>query len=538
MKDILFDRDARVALAKGASIVSRAVTSTLGPKGRNVALDRQWGAPSVVHDGVSVAQEVDVKDRFQNMGAQLVKQAASRTNDEVGDGTTTSILLADEMIREGMKYLDEGGNPMFVRSGMEKALEVVTKEIDKIAIPIKDRKAITQVATISAGDPGMGEKIAEALEKVGEDGIVTVEESNGLTIEVEHKEGMQFEQGFVSPYFITNPDGMYVQLEKPYILITDKKLSSATDIVPFLSKFLASPHVSDGRKLLIIADEIEGEALTLLVYNKLRGQANVAAVKAPSFGNRQKEILSDIAFLTGGIVISQDTGRTLESVTELMEELGRADNVWINREICRIIGGRGKKEAIDDRINQIKTQLEKEKSEYEKDRLQERLAKLTGGVAVIKVGAATEAELAEKRERAKDAVEATKAAVQGGIVPGAGLIQLRVREALKSLVGSGKDEQTGIDIVYDALESPFRKLVENAGENPDIVMRDIEEKKSLGPNRGIDISTGEVCNLIERGIIDPARVTKVALRNAVSVASSILTTNTLVADDKEEKPEA
>ena len=410
-KQIKFADDARQKLLKGVNILAKTVITTLGPKGRNVALDRKWGAPNVVHDGVTVAKEIELEDPFENMGAQLAKEAASKTNDDTGDGTTTATLLAQAIVNEGIKNLTAGANPMILKSGLEKGTEAVVEELKKMAKKVKGDDEITQVATISAADPAIGKLIAEALSKVGKDGVVTVEEGKGLAMEIDYKEGMEFDKGFASPYFVTNPDKMEAEVDDAYILITDKKISSVQDFLPFLEGF-----VKISKNLVIIADEIEGEALATLVVNKLRGTFNALAIKAPGFGYRRKSMLEDIAILTGGKVISEDTGRKLENVT--VEDCGRADKVWADKENCRIIGGKGEKKLIEARIAQIRREIEETTSEFDREKLQERLAKLSGGVAVVNVGAATEVEMKEKKERVNDAVSATKAAIEEGIVPG------------------------------------------------------------------------------------------------------------------------
>ena len=530
-KQLKFSDDARVALLKGINIVAKAVVTTLGPKGRNIALDKKWGAPNIVHDGVSVAKEIDLPDPFENMGAQLVKEAANKTNDDSGDGTTTATLLAQVMSANGMKNITAGANPMIVKKGIENAVSAVIEELKKISKPIKNKEEITQVATVSAGDAEIGAKIAEALDKVGRNGVVTVEEGKGLTIDIEYKEGMEFDKGYVSPYFVTNPERMEAENDgKPYILLTDKKISSMQDLLPFLEKF-----VKESKDLVIIADEIEGEALATLVVNKLRGTFNIIAIKAPGFGDRRGEMLEDIAVLTGGTVISEATGRTFESIE--MEDLGRADKVWSDKDNCQIIGGHGSKQAINARIASIKKQLEATDSDFDKEKFEERLAKLSGGVAQINVGAATEIELNEKKERVKDAVGATKAAVEEGVVPGGGVALLRARKVLQKLPVSddsrNKDEQIAKDIVYEALEQPVRWLARNAGEDDGYVLRKIEE--AADTDYGYNALTGEFGSMTKFGILDPLKVTRTALQNAASVAMMVLTTEGLVTDIPEEK---
>jgi len=528
-KQLKFGKDARKSLLKGIDIVAKAVVTTLGPKGRNIALDKKWGAPNIVHDGVSVAKEIDLPDPFENMGAQLVKEAASKTNDNAGDGTTTSTLLAQVMTSGGMKKVDLGANPMIVKRGMEKAVEAVVAELKKMSKPIKGKEEITQVASISAGEPEIGEKIAEALEKVGRDGVVTVEEGKGLTIDIEYKEGMEFDRGYASAYMVTNADKMEAEIEDAHILLTDKKISSIQDLLPFLEKF-----VKVSKSLVIIADEIEGEALATLVVNKLRGTFNVLAIKAPGFGDRRKEMLEDIATLTGGTVISEDTGRTFETIE--ITDLGRADKVWADKDNARIIGGKGDKKSIEARIASIRKQVAGTDSDFDKEKLEERLAKLSGGVAQINVGAATEIELNDKKERVKDAVGATKAAVEEGIVPGGETALLNARKVLKKLKSENKDEQFGIDIIFDALEEPIKWLAKNAGDN------DVEiVKKVLAKNDndyGYNALTSEFGSMTKMGIIDPVKVTRSALQNAASVAMMVLTTEGLVTDIPEPKKES
>lgn len=527
-KQLKFSDDARQALMKGIDIVAKAVVTTLGPKGRNIALDKKWGAPSIIHDGVSVAKEIDLEDPYENMGAQLVKEAASKTNDNAGDGTTTATLLAQQMTQAGMKNITAGANPMVVKKGMQKAVGTVIKELEKMAKPIKGKDEISQVATISAGDSDIGEKIAEALEKVGRDGVVSVEEGKGLTIDIDYKEGMEFDRGYVSPYFVTNPEKMESEIDSPYLLLTDKKISSIQDMLPFLEKF-----VKVSKNLVIIADEIDGEALATLVVNKLKGTFNVLAIKAPGFGDRRKALLEDIAILTGGVVISEDTGRTFESIE--VTDLGQADKVWTDKDNTRIIGGKGDKSAIDARISLLKKQITKTDSEFDQEKLEERLAKLSGGVAQINVGAATEIELNEKKERVKDAVGATKAAIEAGIVPGGGVALLRARKALNKLESDVADEQIGIDIVSKALEQPVRWLAKNAGEDDGYVLKKIEENSNK--DYGYNALTGKFGSMMKFGILDPLKVTRSALQNAASVAMMVLTTEGLVTDIPEEKKE-
>ncbi len=527
-KQLKFGEDARNSLLRGIDVVARAVVTTLGPKGRNVALDRKWGAPNIIHDGVSVAKEIELKDPFENMGAQIVKEASSKTNDNAGDGTTTSTLLAQQISTFGMKNITAGANPMIVKKGIEKAVEAAVADLKKMAKPVKGSE-ITQVAMISAGDEVIGKKIAEALERVGRDGVVTVEEGKGLEIDIEYKEGMEFDRGYASAYFVTNTEKMEAEIEGAYILLTDKKISSIQELLPFLEKF-----VKVSKNLVIIADEIEGEALATLAVNKMRGTFNVLAIKSPGFGDARKVMLEDIAILTGGVVVSDDTGRTFESVE--ITDLGQADKVWASKDNARIIGGKGEKKAIGARVSNLKSQIDSSTSDFDKEKLAERLAKLAGGVAVINVGAATEIELNEKKERVKDAVGATKAAIEEGIIPGGGVALLRVKKAVELLKSKVKDEQLGIDIVRDALEQPLRWLVKNAGEDDGYVLKKIEESKEV--DYGYNVLTGEFGSMMKFGILDPLKVTKSALINAASVAMMVLTTECLVTDLPEEKKDS
>jgi len=519
-KQLLYAEKAREKLKKGVDAVAKAVGTTLGPKGRNVALDKKWGAPSVVHDGVSVAKEIELKDPFENMGAQLVKEAADKTNDVTGDGTTTATVLTQAIVAGGIKNITAGANPMILISGIQKGSNQVVASIKKQAQPVKDdSQKITQVATISAQNEEIGQKIAEALKKVGPNGVVTVEEGKGLEITIDYKEGMEFDKGYISPYFITNPDTMEATVEDSYILLTDKKISSIQELLPFLERF-----VKVSKNLVIIADGVEGEALATLVVNRLRGTFNVLAVEAPGFGDRRKEMLGDIAVLTGATVISEDVGRKLEDVT--VEDLGRADRVTADKDNTVIVGGKGNKTDIDGRIKQIKAELERTTSDYDKEKLEERLAKLAGGVAVIEVGAATETEMKEKQERVKDAVAATKAAIEEGIVPGGGVVLLQAAKEIKT-EGLTGDELTGAEILRKALEAPTKLLAENAGVDGDVVVSEIYKQ---GKGAGFNVLTGEYVDMIKAGIIDPAKVTRTAVQNAVSVATMILTTECLVTD--------
>ncbi|MCL4390024.1 MAG: chaperonin GroEL [Patescibacteria group bacterium] len=526
-KQLKFSEEARQSLLAGVNKLAQAVVTTLGPKGRNVALDKKWGAPSVVHDGVTVAKEIELVDPFENMGAQLVKEAASKTGDVAGDGTTTATLLAQSLVNSGMKAIAAGANPMILKTGLTKGVDAVVAEVKKMSKPVKGEE-IKQVATISAADNQIGEKIAEALNKVGKDGVVTVEEGKGLELELEYKEGMEFDKGYASAYFVTLPEKMEAEIEDPYILITDKKISSLQELLPFLESL-----IKVSKNLVIIADEIDGEALATLVVNRLKGTFNALAVKAPGFGDRRKAMLEDIAVLTGGMVISEDTGRKLDSVT--LDDCGRAEKVWADKDNCRIIGGKGNKAALDARVKQIKTELEATTSDYDKEKLQERLAKLSGGVAVINVGAATEIELKEKKERVIDAVAATKAAIEEGIVPGGGVTQIRARKVLLDLkkTMTVDDEKMGVDILYQALGMPLRLIARNAGADDGWVIKVVEENKVA--DYGFNALTNAFEPMLAAGIVDPAKVTRSALQNGASVATMILTTEALITDLPEKK---
>ena len=535
-KILAYKEEAREKILEGMAEVYKAVATTLGPKGRNVALDRKWGAPSVVHDGVTVAKEIELEDPFRNMGAQLIKEAASKTNDDAGDGTTTSTILAYAIASKGLKNITAGANPMVLKRGIEKAVKYITGEIDKMAKPIKGKEEIAQVATISAADQEIGQMLSEALSKVGKDGVVTVEEGKGLGLTKEEKEGMEFDKGFASPYFVTIPERMEAEVEDPYILITDKKISAVSDLLPFLEEV-----VKVTKNIVIIADEIEGEALATLVVNKLRGTFNALAVKAPGFGDRRKEMLQDIAILTGGTFVSEDTGRKLESVKP--EDCGRADKVWADKDNCRIIGGKGDQKAIQARINQIKNEIKETTSDFDKEKLQERLAKLSGGVVQINVGAATEIEMKEKVERVKDAVEATKAAVEAGIVPGGAIALLDISQKMRTeeIAGKGatEDEVTGVEILKVGLEQPFLTLMSNSGFDPGQLIAKARQVSSQG--MGFDVASlgslaeAEPVDMVKAGIVDPAKVVKTALQNAASVASMVLTTECLICDKPEKK---
>jgi chaperonin GroEL len=532
-KQLQFGEEARQSLVKGVNTLAKAVITTLGPKGRNVALEKKWGAPTVVHDGVTVAKEIELSDPFENMGVQLAKEAASKTNDNAGDGTTTATVLAQAIVNDGMKHVTAGANPMILREGINKAVTAVVAEVKKMARPVKDEDVV-RVATISAQDETIGTMIAEALNKVGKDGVVTVEEGRGLEMEVVYKEGMEFDKGYVSAYFATNTDKMEAEIEDPYILITDKKISALNEFLPFLENL-----VKVTKNFVIIADDIEGEALAALIVNRLKGTFNSVAIKAPGFGDRRKEMLEDLAILTGGTVISEDTGRTLESVT--VEDCGRADKVWSDKENTRIIGGKGDKKALTARISQIRRAIETTTSDFDREKLQERLAKLAGGVAVINVGAATEVEMKEKKERVNDAVAATKAALEEGIVPGGGVTLLKARQILPALRDKLKieDQRLGVDILYTALEQPIRWIVRNAGEDDGWVIRNVEEKEKAATKKGSDYGfnalTGGFESMIGAGIVDPAKVTRTAVQNAASVGTMVLTTECLIADIPEKE---
>lgn len=533
-KQLQFGEEARQSLVKGVNTLAKAVITTLGPKGRNVALEKKWGAPTVVHDGVTVAKEIELSDPFENMGVQLAKEAASKTNDNAGDGTTTATVLAQAIVNDGMKHVTAGANPMILREGINKAVAAVVAEVKKMARPVKDEDVV-RVATISAQDETIGTMIAEALTKVGKDGVVTVEEGRGLEMEVVYKEGMEFDKGYVSAYFATNTDKMEAEIEDPYILITDKKISALNEFLPFLENL-----VKVTKNFVIIADDIEGEALAALIVNRLKGTFNSVAIKAPGFGDRRKEMLEDIAILTGGTVISEDTGRTLESVT--VEDCGRADKVWADKENTRIIGGRGDKKALAKRIAQIRGAIETTTSDFDREKLQERLAKLAGGVAVINVGAATEVEMKEKKERVNDAVAATKAALEEGIVPGGGVTLLKARQVLAKVRDglSIEDQKLGVDILYTALEQPIRWIVRNAGEDDGWVIKSIEEQekgsaKKAATDFGFNAITGKFDSMVKAGIVDPAKVTRTAVQNAASVGTMVLTTECLIADVPEKE---
>jgi chaperonin GroEL len=523
-KMILYDEEARRALERGVNLVADAVKVTLGPKGRNVVLEKKWGSPTITKDGVTVAKEVELEDPFENMGAQLCREVASKTNDVAGDGTTTATVLAQAIVAEGLKYVAAGGNPILVKRGIEMAVEKAVEEIKKHAIPVSTKEDVEHVASIAGNDPEIGKVIAEAMEKVGKDGVITVEESKGTTTTLEVVEGMQFDRGYISPYFITDPERMEAVLEDCYILIHEKKVSNAQDLIPLLEK------IANSRKpLLIIAEDVEGDALATLVVNKIRGVLNVAAVKAPGFGERRKAMLEDIAILTGGKFLSEDLGIKIENVD--MSMLGHAKKVIVAKEETTIVEGAGSRDAVMGRINQIKKQIEETESNYDREKLQERLAKLAGGVAVIKVGAATETELKEKKHRFEDALSATRAAVEEGIVPGGGVTYLNIIPALDG-IGETPDEQHGAAIVRRALEEPLRQIAENAGLEGSVV---VERVKNMEKGWGLDALTGEYVDMVKAGIVDPVKVTRSALQNAASIAGMLLTTEALVVEKPEKK---
>ena len=534
-KQLSFRDEARRGLQRGVDKVAEAVSTTLGPKGRNVALDKKFGAPTVTHDGVTVAKEIELEDPYENMGAQLLKEAATKTNDIAGDGTTTATVLAQAIVNEGLKNVAAGANPMLLKRGILAAAEAVAKNVREQAISISTKEEIASVASVSAQDAEIGNLIAEVMDKVGKDGVVTVEESKGLEFETEYVEGMAFDRGYISPYFISNPEAMEAVVEEPYILIYDKKISAAQDIVPLLEKLVQIGK----RDIVIIAEDVDGEALATLVLNKLRGMLNVLAVKAPGFGDRRKAMLGDIATLTGGLVISEETGRKLESVT--LQDLGRAAKVVATKDETTIVDGAGDEAAIKGRIEQIRKEIELSTSDYDREKLQERLAKLSGGVAVIRVGAATETELKEKKHRVEDALSATRAAVEEGIVPGGGVALVNAVSALDNLKLDNEDENTGIQIVRRALEVPMRKIAANAGIDGAVVIQEVrrQQKEKKNHKIGYNVISNEYVDMIAAGIPDPAKVTRGAVENAASIASMILTTEVLITDAPEkEKPAA
>src|SRR5687767_13810766 len=526
-KVLEFNTEARQSLKTGVDTLANAVKTTLGPKGRNVALDKKYGAPTVTHDGVTVAKEIELEDHFANMGAQLLKQAATKTNDVAGDGTTTATVLAQAIVREGMRNVAAGANAMQLKRGIDLASDALIADIRAKATPVKGKEEIAQVATISAADPAIGDLIAEVMEKVGKDGVITVEESKGLEFETEFTEGMQIDRGYLSPYLVTNAERMEAELEAPLILITDKKISAIKDILPVLEQV-----AQQGKPLVILAEDVDGEALATLVVNKLRGTLNVLAVKAPGFGDRRKEMLRDIAVLTGGQVVSEELGRRLDSVD--VQDLGRARRVVSTKDDTTFIEGAGDADTIKGRIEQIRAQIETTTSDYDREKLQERLAKLAGGVAVIKVGAATETELKEKKHRVEDALSATRAAVEEGIVPGGGVVFLHAQQAVADLIDSlDGDERTGARIIYRALEEPIRQIAVNAGADGSIV---VDKVRTQSDSIGFNALTSEYEDLVSAGIIDPTMVTRSALQNAASIGSLIVTTDVVVAEPEEETP--
>jgi len=520
-KEVRFGDDARQRMVRGVNILANAVKATLGPKGRNAVLDKSFGAPTVTKDGVSVAKEIELKDKFENMGAQMVKEVASNTSDEAGDGTTTATVLAQAIIREGMKAVSSGRNPMDVKRGIDKAVIVATEEIKKLAKPCKDNKAIAQVGTISANsDESIGKTIAEAMDKVGKEGVITVEEGSGLQNELDVVEGMQFDRGYLSPYFINQQANQTAELDKPYILLVDKKISNIREMLPVLEGVAKA-----GRPLLVIAEDVEGEALATLVVNNIRGILKVVAVKAPGFGDRRKAMLQDIAVLTGGTVISDEVGLQLEKAS--LNDLGEAKKVVVEKENSTIIDGAGKASDIKGRVESIRQQIEEATSDYDKEKLQERVAKLSGGVAVIKVGAATEIEMKEKKARVEDALHATRAAVEEGVVPGGGVALIRAHKALDKLEGANEDQTVGVRILARAIEEPLRQIVENAGEDAAVVLNEVKSGKGA---YGYNTAKGTYGDMLDFGILDPAKVTRLALQNAASVAGLLLTTEVMIAE--------
>ena len=527
-KDVVFGDSARSKMVEGVNILANAVKVTLGPKGRNVVLERSFGGPTVTKDGVSVAKEIELKDKLQNMGAQMVKEVASKTSDNAGDGTTTATVLAQSIVREGMKFVASGMNPMDLKRGIDKAVAAAVEELKKISKPCTTNKEIAQVGAISANsDTSIGDRIAEAMDKVGKEGVITVEDGKSLADELDVVEGMQFDRGYLSPYFINNPDKQVAVLDNPFVLLHDKKVSNIRDLLPVLEQVAKA-----GRPLLIIAEDIEGEALATLVVNNIRGILKTVAVKAPGFGDRRKAMLEDIAILTGGQVIAEETGLTLEKAT--LAELGQAKRIEVGKENTTIIDGAGEAANIEARVKQIRTQIEEATSDYDREKLQERVAKLAGGVAVIKVGAATEVEMKEKKARVEDALHATRAAVEEGIVPGGGVALIRARAAIKGLKGINTDQDAGIKIVLRAMEEPLRQIVTNGGEEASVVVAAVAAGKG---NYGYNAATGEYVDMVEAGVVDPTKVTRTALQNAASVAGLLLTTDAAVAElPKEEAP--
>jgi chaperonin GroEL len=533
-KQLVFGEEARRKLRDGIDVLAEAVATTLGPKGRNVAIDRKFGSPTITHDGVTVAKEIELEDPFENMGVQLLKEAATKTNDIAGDGTTTSTVLAHAMVKEGLKTLAAGANPMMLKRGIEAASKKVADAIRAQAIEISTKEEIANVATISAQDRPIGALISEVMDKVGKDGVITVEESKGLEFEQEYVEGMQFDRGYISPYFITDSEHMEAIIENPYILIHDKKISAAQDLLPLLEKLVQVGN----RELVIIAEDIDGEALATMVLNKIRGTLNVLAIKAPGFGDRRKAMMQDIAILTGATVISEETGRKLDSAE--VADLGRAEKVVADKDNTTVIGGKGDAKDIKGRIEQIRVEIDKTTSDYDREKLQERLAKLSGGVAIIRVGAATETELKEKKHRVEDALSATRAAVEEGIVPGGGVALLNAMKDLEGLKVEGDDAKTGVNIVRKALEAPMRRIAENAGFDGSVIVESVrqEQEKTKNTKIGFDILAEKLEDMVKGGVIDPAKVTRGALENATSIAAMILTTEALITDAPEENPPA
>jgi chaperonin GroEL len=531
-KQLIFGNDAQYALKRGVDALASAVATTLGPKGRNVALDKKFGAPTVTHDGVTVAKEIELKDPYENMGAQLLKEAATKTNDVAGDGTTTATVLAQAIVHEGLKNVTAGANPMQIKRGIELATDKVVAAIKAMSTPVLDKHEIANVAAISAADQEIGDLIAEVMDKVGKDGVVTVEESKGREFETEYVEGMQFDRGYISAYFVTNPEAMEAVIENAYVLIHDKKISAATDIVPLMEKLLQKGR----RDLVVIAEDVDGEALATMVLNKLRGMFNILAVKAPGFGDRRKAMLQDIAVLTGGTVITEELGRKLETVT--LDDLGQVTKVQADKDNTTLIEGKGDIKLIKGRIEQIKAEIENTTSDYDKEKLQERLAKLSGGVAIIRVGAATETELKEKKHRVEDALSATRAAVEEGIVPGGGVALVNAIASLADVKSDEADIQTGITIMRRALEEPMRRIAGNAGQDGAVIIDTVRRtsKEKGNKNIGYNVLTGEFEDMVASGIIDPAKVTRSAVENAASIAAMILTTDALITDIPEKNP--
>ena len=526
-KAVIFDIEAREALKRGMDVLADAVRVTLGPKGRNVVLERKYGLPLVINDGVTIAKDIDLKDPAENVGAQLLREVATKTNDVAGDGTTTATLLAQAMIGEGFRNLAAGAGPMQMKTGIEKAVEAVVAEIKRLSVPVKGHENVAQVAGISSADPAIGKLIADAMDKVGQDGVITVEDSQGLATELEVVEGMQFDRGYVSAYFITNSDRMEAVLENPFILITDRKISAIADVLPLLEKV-----IQQGKPLLVVAEDVDGEALATLVVNKLRGTFTAVAVKAPGFGDRRKAMLEDLAVLTGGTVISEELGLKLDQTK--IEQLGRARRVTVDKDDTTIVEGAGQHEAVQARIKALKAQIEETTSDYDKEKLQERLAKLSGGVALIKVGAATEVEQKEKKHRIEDAILATKAAVEEGIVAGGGTVLIRAQQVLKDGLGLAGDELTGLRIVEKALEEPIRQICANGGKEGSLILQRVREMK---PGGGYDALKDRFVDMFEAGIVDPAKVTRSALQNAASVAAMVLTTEAIVTEVPEKRGE-